>query len=202
MNCSCVCRSWPDAAIEVLYNEVNLGGTQVYKFRKSLIRNQGQHSLIQEGHLVRMLEICYDGQYVKGDWDMEEADDGEYDEEYQDRYRDVCSGGAELTRVEFKQLLENLPNLKIFDMDTSQYFWDYLKYMQDFDSSQHLKKIEEILVDNRVAVAKEYQTLAFQICLNFRSTLKRLVVPYYDDEYYGLETNGEVGDALRLSACL
>lgn len=60
MNCILVCKSWSDAALQMLYKEIKPGGTRILKLRKCLFDNSAQHPFIQHGQLVHKLEITYD----------------------------------------------------------------------------------------------------------------------------------------------
>lgn len=112
-----------------------------------------EHSIIRNGRLVHKLEICHDEVYSedeKSDMEEDRIGDSEgeeskmdqdkdiYDEEYQERYREMCSNDAQLTENELKQLLFSCPNLKVFDTTNSRYSRFYLEYMQTIDSFQKL----------------------------------------------------------------
>lgn len=137
---------------ETLYEQIKLSGTQIYKLRKSLFQGE-EHSIIRNGRLVHKLEICHDEVYSedeKSDMEEDRIGDSEgeeskmdqdkdiYDEEYQERYREMCSNDAQLTENELKQLLFSCPNLKVFDTTNSRYSRFYLEYMQTIDSFQKL----------------------------------------------------------------
>lgn len=71
----------------------------------------------------------------------------------------------------------------------------YLEYLQNVDNSQDLTRFEEFILDEIDGAYKEYETLAFKACLNFRLTLTRLIVPYCDNRLY--EIDGESGGTIH-----
>lgn len=76
-----------------------------------------------------------------------------------------------------------------------------MEYLREIDSKQHLKHFEDISVYEQDSASKEYQVLTFKARLNFRTNLKRLIVPYYDGRNVYTIDHGEIGDALDLLPC-
>lgn len=168
----------------MLCRKIELDGTKVYKLRKALSQDPAQHPLIKHGQSVHKVEIRRDKECNAGE--------GEGDD---DKYKDIRSGGAQFTREELIQLLKKLPNPKIFDMARRNFSHLYMEYMQDIDSSQHLTRLEEIIMHEGFIVNEENDRNAFKTYLKFRSTLTRLNLPYYDGTLY--EIDGESSDALE-----
>lgn len=175
--CSEVCWLWSRAVNDFKFQQIKFDGAKVLKWRKSFAQDQDEHPHIRHGHFVKELEIHHDGDYFG-----HEADS---DDDVEDMF----------TKDELTQLFKKFPNLKIFNIANSINTRFYLEYLQDIDNSQQLTKLEEIVAYESDETPEEYQALAFQTSLNFRSTLIRLNVPYHNRRLYTIDRKS--GDGLH-----
>lgn len=117
--CSLTCKSWSEPAIQTLYEEVKLNGTQIFKLKRSLSQDPGQHPLIQHGQFVQNLVIFNDKGCRDDESDIAKGQDSYNIQGYQDRH--WRSNGSRFSQEEFYQLLSNLRNLKKLDISRNRF---------------------------------------------------------------------------------